>query len=181
MTRIITVGAFLMLLVPSLFGAGVDKGHLTKYGRGIIEDYSDMKALDEIEWVWLDPAVRLADHAFKVKSFEVLTVTTTSRMEEVFEDALPRTLKRAGSREDSAAVLTVEGAVYWAERANRSKWFIPYAGLHLAQAGVGIELVFRDQEGQIVAKIRHSGREGDELHSAAEELVDDIGKFVRAR
>jgi hypothetical protein len=56
--------------------------------------------------------------------------------------------------------------------------WIPYAGGHLAQAGLGVELVFKDAAGTVVAKIRHSGREGDKLKDAAEELVDDIRRFV---
>ena len=32
--------------------------------------------------------------------------------------------------------------------------------------------------GKVVAKVRHSGREGDHLEDAAEELVDDIRQFV---
>ncbi len=56
--------------------------------------------------------------------------------------------------------------------------WIPHAGGHLAQAGVGIEPVFTDSTGKVVAEVRHSGREGDHLEDAAEELVDDIRPFV---
>jgi len=75
-------------------------------------------------------------------------------------------------------LLRVEGAIYWAQRANRSKRFIPYAGGHLAQAGVGIELVISDEKGDIVCKIRHSGREGSQLKNAAEELIDEVTRFL---
>jgi hypothetical protein len=69
----------------------------------------------------------------------------------------------------------------WAQRANRAKMWIPHAGGHLAQAGVGIELIFRDASGYIVARIRHADREGDALEAAAEERVDDIAGDVRAK
>ncbi len=175
------ISAVLAILFASanLNAGGVDPDNLKEYGRGIIKDYSDMKETDEIEWIWIAPGVRLSEHQFKVEPFENLTVMTDSSMEEVFEDALPRTLKRAGSKVETAEVLVVQGAIYWAQRASSSKRWIPYVGGHLGQAGLGIELVFKNPAGDIVAKIRHSGREGDELESAAEELVDDVVRFVR--
>jgi hypothetical protein len=160
-------------------GAGVDKDNLNEYGKGIIKDYSDMKETEDIEWVWLRPGTHLADYRFEVKSFENLTAIGDGDMEEVFEESLPKTLKRASSKDAAAPLLTVDSAVYWAERANRSKWWIPYAGAHLAQAGVGIEVVFKDEKGDIVCKIRHSGREGEDLENAAEELIDDVAQFIR--
>lgn len=179
MQKVMTV-LLTLLVAVSLSAAGVDKDHLAKYGRGIIDDYSDMKESDDIEWVWVDPGVKLHDYQYKIEPFENLTVLTDRKMDEVFEDTLPRTLARAGAKDDAAPVLTVEGAIFWAERANRSKWWIPYAGMHLAQAGIGIEVIFKNEKGEVVAKIRHSGREGDDLENAAEELVDDLARFVRA-
>jgi len=40
-------------------------------------------------------------------------------------------------------------------------------------------MVFRDSEGNIVAKVRHSGREGGSPGEAAIELIDEIYAFVR--
>jgi hypothetical protein len=172
--------AFVVLFVCGHLNAGgVDPDNLKEYGRGIIKDYSDMKETDEIEWIWIAPGVRLSDYQFKVEPFENLTALDDRGMEEVFEDALPRTLKRAGSKKEDAEVLVVEGAIYWAQRASGSKRWIPYVGGHLGQAGLGIELVLKNAAGEIVAKIRHSGREGEKLESAAEELVDDVVRFVR--
>jgi len=177
--RIVAVG-LLLLMVVQIYAVGVDKDNLKEYGRGIIKDYSDMKEMDEIEWVWLAPQLRLGDHRFKVGPVENLTVIENADMEEVFNTALPKTLQRAGAKDPSAPELHIDIAIYWAQRASNSKRWIPYVGGHLAQAGVGIELVFKNDKDEIVAKIRHSGREGEELKSAAEELVDDIVKFVRA-
>jgi hypothetical protein len=169
----------LIALVGSVGAAGVDSQHLKKYGSGIITDYSDMRSGSGVEWAWTAPGVRLADHRFEVKSVENLTDIHDRRMMSELEDALPGSLQRVGAKDSGAAVLHVEAAVYWAQRANRSKWFIPYAGLHLAQAGVGLELVVKNAAGEIVAKIRHSGREGDKLEDAAAELIDDITAFFR--
>jgi hypothetical protein len=158
--------------------AGVDKDNLKEYGRGIIKDYSDMNSGDGVEWLWQRPGLRLSEHRFELKTFENLTAVTDADMEETFRKGIPRTLEGAGSKDSTAPLLLVEGAIYWAQRANKSKRFIPIAGGHLAQAGVGIELVIRDDKGDIVCKIRHSGREGSQLKNAAEELIDEISRFV---
>lgn len=178
--RMAGVACLLVVLAVSVFAAGVDADHLTKYGKGIITDYSDMKSSDTIEWYWVAPDAKLKEHRYKVASAENLTVLHDTKLMEALEDALPKSLERAGARNESAPVYTVDAAIYWAQRANRSKWFIPYAGLHLAQAGVGIEVVIKNEAGEVVAKMRHSGREGDKLDDAAVELIDEIAGFVRA-
>jgi hypothetical protein len=174
--RVLAIGAAAAFLTLCAFAGGVDKENLKDYGRGIIKDYSDMKESDEIEWVWLQQGMRLSDHRLAVRSFENLTAVADEDMEQVLEKGLSKAL---GSKDPAAPVLHVESAVYWAQRASRSKRWIPYAGGHLAQAGVGIELVFLDEGGAIVCKVRHSGREGDQLQDAAEELIDDVRRFIR--
>jgi hypothetical protein len=167
-----------LAMVPLYAADGVDPDNLKKYGTGIIKDYSNMKEADDIEWAWIAPNLKLSECRFKFARLQNLTVFNDDGMEDVFQVGLPRTLEKLGPKADDAPVLHVESGIYWAERANRSKRWIPYAGGHLAQAGVGIELVFKNDKDEIVAKIRHSGREGDELSSAAEELAEDIAKFV---
>lgn len=181
MFKPIVVGILAVFVVAAtpLCAAGVDPKNLKEYGRGIIKDYSDMKEMGDIEWVWVAPQARLSTYRFKVEKVENLTSHVDRGMEEVFSKALPKTLERVGSKDAAAPVLHVDGGIYWAERANRSKRWIPYAGEHLAQAGVGVELVFKNDKDEIVAKIRHSGREGSHLQDAAEELVDDISQFIR--
>ncbi|HEU4888391.1 MAG TPA: hypothetical protein VFV49_10920 [Thermoanaerobaculia bacterium] len=178
-SRLVVV-ALTLLVAVSGFAAGVDKDNLKEYGQGIIKDYSDMKETDDIEWIWVAPGVRLSEYKFNVQPFENLTAFADDEMEDVFATKLPKTLTRLAPKGPDTPVMKVEGAIYWAQRANRSKWWIPYAGAHLAQAGVGIELVFTNAEGEVVCKIRHSGREGDHLESAAEELMDDVAQYIRA-
>ena len=161
--------------------AAVPKEHLDEHGRGIIQDYSDMNEDGDIEFAWIAPGTRLSTYRFKAGKFENLSTSVDDDMEAVVQTMLPRALAKAARAGDAAPELTVDSAIYWAQRANRAKMWIPYAGGHLAQAGVGIELVFRDASGKIVAKIRHSGREGDALEAAAEELVDDVAGYVRGK
>ena len=169
-----------LLFAVSALAAGVDKDNLKEYGQGIIKDYSDMKETDSLEWVWIKAGTRLSEYKFDVQPFENMTAFADDDMEDVFATKLPKTLTRLAPKDAVAPTLKLEGAIYWAQRANRSKIWIPYAGAHLSQAGVGIELVFTDSNGQIVCKVRHSGREGDKLESAAEELMDDVAQYIRA-
>lgn len=160
--------------------AAVDQKHLDQYGKGIIQDYSDMTKGEQLEWVWVAPQVKLSEHRMQLGKVENLTSVVDTEMEETVENDLPRTLERAGARDAKAPVLKVDAAIYWANRANTAKAWIPFAGGHLMQAGVGIELVFRDAKGAVVSKVRHSGREGADLKRAAQELIDEFGQFVRS-
>lgn len=178
--RIRTTLLLLLLLTPSMGAlAAVPEEDLEEQGRGIIQDYRDMKQDGDIEWAWIAPGTKLSSFRFKAGTFENMSTSVDDDMEDVIRDVLPRALAKASRGGEAAAELTVDRAIYWAQRPNRAKLWIPYAGMHLAQAGVGVELVFRDASGKIVAKIRHSGREGDQLEAAAEELMDDIAGYVR--
>lgn len=169
----------LALLAPATAAfAAVPAEHLEQYGQGIISDYSKLEQSEPIEWLWLAPGLQLSHHRFDVRSYENLTLLLDDDLDGVLENGLPRVLARAGTRDESAPTLFVDTAVYWAERANLAKRWIPYAGGHMAQAGVGLELVLTDAEGNVVGLMRHSGREGGELKLAAQELVDDIATFV---
>jgi len=137
-----------------------------------------MSERDPTEWVWLAAKTRLSDHRFAAKPVENLTSMSDADMEDTFNANLGRTLQRVGAKNPGAPLLNVTSAVYWANRASSGKAWIPYVGGHLAQAGLGVELVFTNAQGEIVGKVRHSGREGDELENAAEELVDDIRQFI---
>lgn len=159
--------------------AAVDEENLEEYGRGIISDYSNMSPMGEIEYAWVKPGTSLNDYKFKVAPIENLTVIVDEGMEDTFKTLFPKQLNRGGSRDANAPVLDVKGAIYWVERANAAKAWIPFGGMHMAQSGVGIELVFSNAAGEVVAKIRQSGREGRELKDSALGLSDDIARFVR--
>lgn len=170
--------ALLALIAVNAHASGVPEDDLKEYGRGIIQDYSNMHEGEDIQWLWIAPGVKLADSRYKVASVKNLTMLVDHDMENVFKTTLGEELERAGSRDAGVPQLSVDVGVYWAERANMAKAWIPFAGAHVAQAGVGIELVFRNAHGDIVAKVRQSGREGAQLADAARELCDDIAQFV---
>lgn len=149
-----------------------------EFVKGIIEDYTDMVEGDGIEWIWVEPGVKLRDYKIKIGEFKNMSEVTNKDMIETLEDGFDESFERLGKKGGREGSLTTENAVYWAERAQSAKRWIPYAGGHLAQSGVGIEMVFRDSSGKIIAKIRHSGRQGEKLEEAAEELVDDVANYI---
>lgn len=148
------------------------------FEKGIIEDYSDMVEGDGVEWFYLADGVKLSDYKIKVGKFKNMSEITSKSMQETLAESLPEALERAGAK-GSKGTLTTENAIYWAERASAGKKWIPYAGFHVGQAGVGVEMVFKDSSGKIVAKVRHSGRQGESVDEAAEEIADDIANWVR--
>src|SRR5690606_13612158 len=160
--------------------AAVPEAQLEEYGRGIIEDYSDLEASEAMEWIWLEPGLDLSAHQLNVARVENLTLLVDADMEEVREQALPKVLARAGSRDADAPALTVAGAGFGAHRASRAQRWCRQAGDDLSRTAVAPELVMKNAEGEIVGKIRHSGREGDELKAAAQELMDDVAAFIHA-
>jgi hypothetical protein len=147
------------------------------FDKGIIEDYSDMVEGDGVEWVYLAPGFKFGDYSIRVSDWknksEVGAKSMMTAVEEAFDEQIKDRLD--GGKKGT---LTVNGCVYWAERQSEGKRWIPYAGGHLAQAGVGVEMVFRDGKGNILAKIRHSAREGDRMEYAAEEVADDVVGFM---
>lgn len=147
------------------------------YDKGIIEDYSDMVEGDGVEWVHLAPGFKLNDYTIKVGKVGNKSSITNRAMLESAEETFEQALRRKGN-DGRKGTLNAEAAVYWAERPSAGKRWIPYAGGHLAQAGVGIEMILRDSKGTIVAKVRHSGRQGDQLEYAAEEVADEIVNWI---
>lgn len=149
-------------------------------GSGIISDYGNLHEGDDINWFWLADGVTLADHRCQVGTFKDVSDEAENDMDEVFTNDFPEILKDACSGGASAPLLTVDTAIYWAEEANMGKAWIPFAGGYLAQAGTGVEMLFKDESGQVVAKIRHAARQGGDQEDAAEEVADDIGDFIEA-
>lgn len=114
------------------------------------------------------------------------TISIRRDMGMILANVLPRMLERIGASDSTAAILRVEAGIYWAQRANRAKraWLselVAGLGEYLSQAGVGVELIFKNDKDEIVAKFRHSGREGNRLQDAAEEIVEDIVRFIEQR
>lgn len=175
-SRVIIVA--LLLFSVGVAVAGVDKDDLKENGTGIIKNYTDMNEADPLDWAWVKPGVNLSHYRYKMGTYQNLAMIVDPDMDKALKTVLPKELKRAGSRDAHAPLLTYQVAVYWSERANASKGWIPFAGASLAQAGVGVEMIFTDASGHVVCKIRHAAREGGQLKKAAMEIADDVAEFV---
>jgi len=144
---------------------------------GVIADYNDMVKGDDVEWMWVESGIRLSDYKIvpggEIKN--VSEVSSRSLSKDLGEDLASSLADRSRG---SKGTLKAQTAIYWAEKASEGKSWIPYAGSHLSQAGVGVEMAFVDSKGNVVAKLRHSAREGGSLDSASREVVDDVIKFI---
>lgn len=74
--------------------------------------------------------------------------------------------------------LTADICVYEAENFSGGKAWIPFVGAHEMQAGLGVEMVLRDAKNRVVAKFRHSAREGAQIENAAQEVAGDLMKYI---
>ena len=172
--------AFSVVVAPAAYakkGRLVDSDEYKDddFEKGCIEDYTDMTSGDGVEWTYVVPGVKLKDFTYDVKWKNKSEVGAKSMMRAVEENWDEMASDRLGGKKGT---LTGEGCVYWAERSSEGKRWIPYAGGHLAQAGIGLEVIFRDSKGNIVAKVRHSGRQGDQIEHAAEEVIDEMVAFL---
>jgi hypothetical protein len=144
----------------------------------VITDYADMVEGDGVNWVWMDPASKLGGpgtiEIVAVKNVsDVTDVELAGKVQQTFQQAFQRVGKASGP---GGLVLT--SCIFWVERADTGRAFIPFAGAHLMQAGIGIELTITDPSGKVVAKIRHDGRNGTSPTEAAGEVVDDVANYV---
>lgn len=150
-----------------------DKG----FRKCIIKDYSDMVDGDDIKWVWTDPAVKLAEYKIKEgkveNKSEMRSRTMLETVKNVFNDNFAD-MEAKGEK----GTLTADICVYEAENFSGGKAWIPFVGGHEMQAGVGVEMVLRDGKGKLAAKFRHSAREGAQIENAAQEVAQDLLKYI---
>jgi len=183
--RLATLALALLLASAATAGAAdrftdSDEAKEPQYKQGcVITDYADMTEGDGVNWVWIAPGTKLGGAG----NVEIVTVKNISDVTDAalagnVESNFKQAFARVG-KTSAPGGLKVTSCVYWVERAEPGKAFIPFAGGHLAQAGIGIELVVIDASGATVAKIRHDGRNGTSPSDAAAEVVDDIANFTR--
>jgi len=180
----VALGAACVLLAERALAAerfpDSDEAKEPAYKTGcVITDYADMTSGDGVNWVWIAPGTKLGGagnvQVATVKNIsDVTDAALAGNVESNFKQALERTGKTV-----APGGLEIVSCIYWVERANTGKMFIPFAGGHLAQAGVGIELIVKDPSGATVAKIRHDGRSGSAPSDAAAAVVDDIANYAR--
>jgi len=147
-----------------------------EFHRGIITDYSDMVKGDEVNWTWVKSGEKLSDYTVKVRSIEnksdMLSKSFSDSVKSIFADYFADIKGTKGTLQADLCITEVQ--TY-----SPGKAFIPFAGGHVMQAGIGTEVVLRDQNNNIVAKLRDFQRQGTDPKQAAEEAAAHMAKEIR--
>jgi len=177
---------FIMTLVLALFlfpnGAMCAPSKLVEsseymekdFHRGIITDYSNMVDGDDVQWVWIDPSVKLSQYGLRVGKVENKSELRSRSMVETVKNVFKDTF----ADRQGKGTLTADLCIYEAENFSAGKAWIPFAGGHQMQAGIGIEMVLRDAKNRTVGKFRHFAREGAQIEAAAQEVAADLMKYI---
>jgi hypothetical protein len=181
-------GGFISLLALLLFSPAIsfaspkklvdDSEYTDKdFHKCNIKDYSDMVDGGDVKWVWIDPAVKLAEYKIKEGSVEnksdMHSRSMLKKVKDVFRDTFA---DEEGNGEKGT--LTADICIYEAEKFSSGKAWIPFVGGYEMQAGLGVEMVLRDSKHRVVAKFRHSAREGSEIENAADEVASDLMTYI---
>jgi hypothetical protein len=142
-----------------------------------IADYADMAEGDDVDWLWADPALKLAEYKLKVGKVDNKSEIHSRSMVEAVKNTFKDTFADLETK-GAAGTLTADLCIYEAENMNTAKAWIPFVGGHQMQAGIGIEMVLRDEHDKPVAKFRHFAREGGQIEAAAQEVVGDLMKYI---
>jgi len=143
--------------------------------KGCITYYGDMIKGDDIEWVWVSPGTNLAGHKLSIASFN----NTTDELRNAQVDEIKSIFKEfLGKLKGEKEVLSADMCIYEVQKFSAGKAWIPFAGVHQMQAGVGVELVIKNTEGKTIAKFRHFAREGSRVEDAAQEVAEDLKKYI---
>jgi len=144
------------------------------FHKGIITDYKDMLEGDRVDWVWVSPSVKLSQFKVKIGSMKNKSdMHGSSRVESIkaiFKESL-------ADLKGSKGTLTADLCIYEVQGFSPGKAWIPYAGGHQMQAGIGIEMILRNGS-KVVAKFRHFDRQGSDVKDAAHEAADHLVKYL---
>jgi hypothetical protein len=171
---------FLMLPLDALSDSTVfvdSKEYKDKdFIKGCISDYSGLVEGKDVNWVWIAPGVKLADFGVTIGKFEnksdELRSSQVGELKSIFKEFLGKLKGEKGS-------LTADICIYEVQKYSQGKAWIPFSGGHQMQAGVGAEAIVKGGDGKTVAKIRHFAREGARIEDAAQEVAEDLMKFMK--
>ncbi|MBI5612977.1 MAG: hypothetical protein HY942_07925 [Gammaproteobacteria bacterium] len=144
--------------------------------KGCISDYSDLVEGNDVNWVWIAPGVKLADFRVTLGKFEnksdELRSSQVGEIKSIFQEFL-------GKLNGEKGFLTADVCIYEVQKFSQGKAWIPFAGGHQMQAGVGAEAIVKGGDGKTVAKFRHFAREGARIEDAAQEVAEDLMKYMK--
>lgn len=143
------------------------------FRKGCISDYANMVKGDDIDWVWVSPGLKLANYRVSLGKFEnyadELRSSQVDEVKSIFKEYL-------GKLKGQNGALVADMCVYEVQKFSPGKAWIPFAGGHQMQAGVGVELTVKEK-GKLIAKFRHFAREGAKIEDAAQEVAEDLKKY----
>jgi len=146
-----------------------------EFKAGILGDYKELEKGDNLEWAWVEKGVTLADYKVVVDTVvdgtNDLGKTQLGAIKTIFIDTMEKMKGAKGT-------LKAELNVYEVQKYAPGKAWIPFVGGHQMQAGMGIEMLLSDKGGKTVAKFRHFAREGIAIEAAAQEVADDMKKYI---
>lgn len=147
------------------------------FKKGIITEYDKLVSGDDVNWVWVEPGKKLSQYKLKLGQVQNKSDKRSASMIEdvrrIFDDML-RDYTPAGDK----GPLTLDLCIYEAENFSPGKAWIPFVGGHQMQAGIGIEVVVSDPDKKPVALFRHFAREGAQISDAAQEVAQDLLKYI---
>jgi hypothetical protein len=181
-TRCIFIYSLLFLLIPLTAFCSperlVDSGDYKDkdFVKGCINDYSDMVKGDDIDWVWISPGTVLSNYKISIGKFENVAEDLRSSHVEGVKNTYQEILSKV--RGNSKGVLTADICIYEFQKFSAGKAWIPFAGGHQMQAGIGVEMVLKNRGGKTVAKFRDMSRAGMQPEDAADESATNLKKYI---
>lgn len=149
----------------------------SKFQKGIITDYSDMVEGNGVEWVWVKPGETLSQYKIKVGTIEnksdMRSKSLSDSVKKIFVDYFSD-FDTKGSK----GTLTADLCITDVQPYNVGRAYVPFAGGHLAQAGIRIEMVLQNQQNVIIAKLRHFDRQGTDVVRAADEVASHMVQYI---
>lgn len=144
--------------------------------KGCISDYSDLVKGDDIDWVWISPGTVLANYKISIGKFENEAEDLRSSHVEGVKNTYDEILSKV--RGNGKEVLTADICIYEFQKFSAGKAWIPFAGGHQMQAGIGVEMILKDKRGKTVAKFRDMSRNGTQPEDAADESATNLKKYI---
>ena len=140
----------LAVIIPSVALSGSDrliddKEYQDKdFHKGIIADYTDMVKGDDVDWIWVKSGENLSQYKIKVGTIE----NKSDMRSKSLSDSVKKKFIDYFSDYDtkgSKGTLTADLCITEVQEYSPAKAWIPFAGGRLMQAGIGIEMILRDQ------------------------------------
>lgn len=130
--------------------------------KPVIGDYTKLRRGQSVEWVFVAPKVDLSKFNIQISKFDDRSTLRSPKVQSTLEAGLIASFR---GRESSAKTLTTRNAIYWARSGAKDE-------------GLGIEMIFLDSTGSVVAMLRHSVK-GSPPEEAARRAASSVAEFTR--